>query len=224
MDKLQVLLRFGFFQNAPRELQQEILGAARLAQLPEGAYFYREGNPCAQFALIGSGTVRVFKIGETGREITLYHVQDGETCLVNMLCAFLDRGASAHARAETNVEAALVPATTFRHWVRTTDAIRDLVFASVAARMADLMTLIEEVTFHRMDKRLATFLERRLGAAEANGGVVTSTHEEIAAELGTAREVVSRLLRDFERVGAVELGRGRIVLRDAARLAEFASA
>jgi CRP/FNR family transcriptional regulator len=174
--------------------------------------------------LVSSGDIRVFAWGESGREISLYHVTDGHTCLVNLLCAYLNSPSPASAQAETRVEAWIVPAERFRQWVRNDPALVDHVFAAMADRVVDLMTLVEEISFRRMDERLSVYLAGQFGKDGNVPRACTATHEQIAAELGTAREVISRLLKDFERRGAVRTGRGRIELMNEAQLARSSSA
>ena len=221
MDEITILEQFSFYSQASPAWQRKISEASSYAALPKRACFYREGDEVAQFALVGKGSIRVFKTGETGREITLYHVQEGQPCLVNMLCVFLGQRAMATAVIETPVEAVVISASAFRDWVQANDSIRHFIFETMAHRMVELMTVVEEVAFRRMDTRLASAL---LGRFQHQGqpGVVSATHEEIAAELGTAREVVSRLLKDLERQGALQLERGRIELRDDALLRRLA--
>ena len=190
--------------------------------LPAGVFFYREGDLCPSFALVGRGEIRVFKTSVTGREITLYHVQDGEPCLVNVLCVFLGRPAMASAIVEAPTDAVVVPAAVFREWVSAYDSVRRFVFETMAARVVDVMTLVEEVAFGKMDARLAQLLVRRFSMKGLALRVLSTTHEELAAELGTAREVVSRLLKEFERLGAIGLARGRVDLRDGALLQRLA--
>ena len=221
MDKLSILSAFDFFQKAPASLKMEMEAAARTAMLDAGAFFYHEGDHCPQFALVGSGNIRVFKISEHGRQITLYHLREGETCLVNMLCAFLDQPSPASAQAETEVNALLIPAATFREWVKTTDIIRNHVFERMSSRIVEVMMLVEEVAFRRMDRRVAAFLLQRFQDSDTGQPVITTTHEDIAAELGSAREVVSRVLKEFERLGAIGITRGRLELRNAAVLREL---
>ena len=221
VDKTTILEQFGFYRDTTPAWQREIAEAASYATLPKGACFYREGDEVAQFALVGAGSIRVFKVGETGREITLYHVQDGQTCLINMLCVFLGKPAMATAAVETPVEAVIIPAAAFRDWVRTRDSVRHFIFETMAERMVAVMTLVEEVAFRRMDTRLAAALLNRFEQAQP-ANFISTTHEEIAAELGTAREVVSRLLKELERQGAVHLARGRVELHDAALLRRLA--
>ena len=218
MQALEVLDRFDFFRDAPAPFKSEALAAARHVQLPAATVFYREGDDATQLALVGTGDVRVLKLSDSGREITLYHVRDGQICLVNMLCVFLGRPAMATAIVEDTTDAVLVPAATLRAWVQREDPVRRFIFATMATRMLDVMTLVEEVAFRRMDERIAALLLDRFGS---RGAKLNTTHEEIAAELGTAREVVSRVLKNFERVGTIALGRGEIELRDEAALRRF---
>ena len=222
MDKLSILERFAFYQQAPAPEQVRLAQATAAVHLPAGGFFYREGDRCPSFALVGRGEIRVFKTSVTGREITLYHVQDGQPCLVNVLCVFLGRPAMGSAIVEAPTEAVVVPAAAFREWVSAYDRVRRFVFETIAARVVDVMTLVEEVAFRKMDARLAQLLVRRFSMKGLPLRVLSTTHEELAAELGTAREVVSRLLKEFERLGAIGLARGRVDLRDGALLQRLA--
>lgn len=217
----ELLSRVSFFADAPPELQREIAQSASVVRLESGAYFLREGDTCSHFAVVVSGRMRVFKLGENGHEITLYHVGPGEACPLNVSCILSDRPVPAMARVEDDVEAVVMPASAFRRWVATYESLRSVVFQMFSNRLSEVMSLVEEVAFRRMDQRLAKRL-LELFVAQSNGTVET-THADIAADLGTAREVVSRLLKEFERLGAIGLSRGRIELRDVARLREMAA-
>lgn len=203
-----------FFAAAPPALRRRLAESAVPVKLGAGDIFYRQGDVCEQFAVVQRGSIRVFRTIESGREITLYHVQDGEPCLVNMLCVFLGEPAMASAQIEAPTEAAVVPGSTFRQWVKDEEFVRRFVFTSMARRIVDVMTLIEEVAFRKMDTRLASLLQRRFAQSDSPAGVAMATHEDLAAELGTAREVVSRILEDFERLHIVSLSRGRLELVD----------
>lgn len=224
MDKRTILGRLPLYTDASPALQSKIVDAASSVSLGVGETFYGEGDVLQVFAIVGAGDIRVFKSSPSGREITLYHVQAGESCLVNMLCVFLDRPAMASARTEMPTQAVVIPAPVFRAWIRTEDSVRGMVFATMASRLVDVMTLVEEVAFRKMDLRLAELLARRFSKEGLVPGVVVTTHEELAAELGTVREVVSRLLKDLERIGVITIGRGRIELRDDTLLRRMVSA
>ena len=192
------------------------MAAAEPLTLSTGAYLFREGEECRALAFVASGSVRIFRTGEAGREITLYHVEDGQSCLVNMLSVLVGKPAVATARSEVLTEGVIIPGAAVRDWVVASDLIRAYAIETMAERLIAFMTLFEEVAFGKMDARLAAFLLQRFQLRP----FVAATHEEIAAELGTAREVVSRLLKDLATAGAIEVGRGRLELRDETILRE----
>lgn len=206
MNASDVLDRFAFFRNLPEKERLRGTESLRLARLSSRAFFFRQGQRIDRLGFVGSGSLRVFRVGESGREITLYHVKAGETCLVNLLSVVLRQEACATAQAEGEVVAAILPGNLARSWIRSSDAFRNLAFASLGRRLIDVMTLVEEIAFRKMDQRLADFLRQRA----TSDSRIESTHEAIAAELGTAREVVSRLLASFSQQGAISMARGSI--------------
>ena len=216
-----ILESFSFYRRLPQLDSERLRQAVRRAELPTGAFAFHEGDVIGHLALVGSGRIRVFKTSATGREITLYHVREGQACLVSLLSILLHRPAAAAAVVESLVEALLVPAEEMRDLVRRQDVAREFVFESMGQRLIDVMTLTEEVAFGRLSERLSEFLCRRF---ENHGQPLTEivmTHEQIAAELGTAREVVSRLLKVLERRGAIVVSRGRIELLSDAVLRQY---
>lgn len=154
---------------------------------------------------------------ESGREIVLYRVDAGETCVLTTACLLAHEAYSAEGITESQVRAVTISARTFHELLGRSTVLREFVFRSYGSRISDLMLLVEEVAFKRIDLRLARFLADRADA----GGNLGATHQAIAVELGTAREVVSRQLKEFERQGLVALSRGRISVRDAAALREM---
>ena len=222
--KREFLSKIPFYTLAPPDLQRAIAESASVVRLNPGDYFLREGDSCANFAVLVSGRMRVFKLGENGHEITLYQVGAGDACPLNVSCILSDRPVPAMAKVEEAVEALVIPAPTFRRWMGQHEALRTFVFQMFADRLTEVMSLVEEVAFRRMDQRLARRLHDLLVQDGAVRGSVEITHAELAADLGTAREVVSRLLKEFERLGVVTLSRGRIALKNAALLREMRSA
>lgn len=187
-------------------MAREFAHAASLVHIPAGRDVFVEGGRVEALALLLAGQVRVYKIGETGREITLYRFGQGESCILSAN-AILSQGTfPALATVEQDAEALLIPANIFRNWVRTSDPWREFVFDLLSRRLANLMMLVEEVAFHRMDRRVAALITER---AEIRNPLAV-THQEIAAELGSSREVVSRILEDFTHAGFVRTGRGTI--------------
>jgi len=208
--KKEILETFDFYSATPLAERQIMLDSAVTVHLAEGAAFYREGDRCREVGLVASGDIRVFKSLSNGRDVTLYHVRDRHPCLINMLSVFLHRGAMASAVADAPTEALMIRSHVFRNLLTSSAPLQRFVFETMSERLVDVMTLIEEIVVRRMDARLASWLVDGFSASRDEG--ITITHEEIAAELGTAREVVSRVLKDFEHKGAVRLARGRIVL------------
>lgn len=216
-----VLELFEFYRSAPPELREEVLQASDLVSLPRGAFYFQEGGGCPNVAFVGSGDIRVFKVSSEGREITLYHVGTGETCLLTLNAALSRDAYPASAVAEAPVEAVLVPVDSFREWIDRHAGLRRFILGEMAHRISDLMALIHEIVFRRMDRRVASHLLQAFSAQES-GRSLEVTHGAIAAELGSAREVVSRVLKELEREGAVDLGRGRIELLDEGLLRRLA--
>ena len=201
-------------------LVRELLGVAHSVQVSGGTALFRDGGPCEAYLLVVEGTVRVQKIAPNGREIVLYRVGAGETCILTTSCLLARRNYPATGIAETDVQGVAIPAAAFRHALATSDPFREFVFAEYGRRIADLIVLVEEVAFGRLDVRLA---QRLLSHVRGTDSVIRTTHQDLAAELGTAREVVSRQLKEFERRGWVGLHRGRIELMDRPSLQALAA-
>jgi len=176
-------------------------------RVPAGTLLFRDGDRCQGYVFVVSGSVRVQKIDLQGREIVLYRVERGQTCMLTTACLIGNQLYPAEGVAESEVELAMFTPAQFEQAIAESAGFRRYVLAAMGQRIADLMLLVEDVAFGRMDVRLARLLLKRGGEA------ISATHQELATELGTAREVVSRLLKDFERKGWVELGRGQIALR-----------
>lgn len=221
MQARQILELFDFYRCAPPDLQEEVLRESDLVSLPVGAFYFQEGSGCPNVAFVGHGDIRVFKVSSEGREITLYHVGTGETCLLTLNAALSREVYPASAIAEAPVEAVLVPVDSFRSWIDRHAGLRAFIFGEMAHRISDLMALIHEVVFRRMDRRVASYLLQAF-ADQPSRHELEITHGAIAAELGSAREVVSRVLKELEHEGAVKLGRGRIELLHPALLQRLA--
>ncbi|MDP6777059.1 MAG: Crp/Fnr family transcriptional regulator [Candidatus Latescibacteria bacterium] len=206
-----------FLSTAGKDIETAFLEHADAVRVPAGQHIGLEGNPCSALAFVVSGSARVYKTGETGREITLYRVEPGETCILTASCILNEELFPAFAITETDVEAAAVPAQVFRRWTDRHPFWRDYVFRLISHRMATIIAVVEEVAFRRVDVRLAEFLA---GASDGPDDPIRRTHQQIASELGTSREVVSRILKDFEREGLLSLSRSSVQVLDPAALGE----
>jgi CRP/FNR family transcriptional regulator, anaerobic regulatory protein len=182
----------------------ESLVKADKISMPTGAFVCLEGSVCQVVPFVTSGVVRVYKMSDEGREITLYRVVSGQTCVITTSCVANSAPFPAYAVAETDVTAWAVPAQQFREWLDASSAWRNYIFSQMLGRLSDVIELVEAVAFARMDQRLQEYL------SHAERPTLFRTHERIAADLGTSREVVSRLLKDLERKGTVKLRRGEI--------------
>jgi CRP/FNR family transcriptional regulator, anaerobic regulatory protein len=197
-------------EHADPELLREFQQTAFYTRIPEGRDVFIEGDQVDAIALLISGVVRVYKIGETGREITLYRFGNGESCILTANAILSQKNFPAVATVEKEAEAVMIPAEAFRAWVRRYDLWREFVFDLLSERLSSVMAIVEEVAFHRMDARLASLLMERSQGYD----MIHITHQEIAAELGSSREVISRLLEDFSAQGIVEVSRGSIRILD----------
>ncbi|MCC3245686.1 Crp/Fnr family transcriptional regulator [Methylocystis sp. WRRC1] len=184
--------------------------AAIRKQIPRGAVLFRPGDQCVQFPLVVSGTVRIQRVTESGREIVLYRVGANETCILTTASLISDDAYAAEGVAETDVVAYIVPADRFTGLMNASSAFRALVFDGYGKRIATLMSRIEEIVCTRINVRLA----ERLLALRDNDNRINVTQQSLAADLGTAREVVGRTLKIFERSGWVKLSRGGAEIMD----------
>lgn len=183
-------------------------------QVPANIVLFEETSPCMGFPLVLSGEVRVARGGSSGRSLELYRVGPGEFCVVSASALFGRAPMPAVGATTQASELVLIPAATFEAWTAF-EPFRRYVFGLFAERLADVISLAEAVAFQRLDQRLAATLLGR-------GALVQVTHQALADELGTVREMVTRLLRRFERAGWLALGREQIELLDPSALRRVA--
>ena len=182
-----------------------------------GTVMFDAHTPCAGFPLVLSGVVRVLQRYPNGREMPLYKVRPGESCLLSGSCLLGHADYSATGIAETDVELLVVPPADFHTLIASDAAFRNHVFSLFGERLATLLSLVEAIAYQKLDQRLAALLV-------AKGETVQATHQALADELGSVREIVSRLLRAFEDKGWVDLARERILITDRTALAALANA
>jgi CRP/FNR family transcriptional regulator len=175
------------------------------------------GKAPENLILLLEGTVRVQEVSDTGREIVLYRVHAGESCVLTTACLLAYEDYAAEGIAETDVRAVAIPRTVFDELVATSAEFRRFVFSAYSRRITDLFLVIQEVAFGRVDMRLAHKLMELSGGADT----IKATHQQLATELGTAREVVSRQLQEFHRRGWVTSQRGQVTITDPAALQAF---
>lgn len=206
----RVIKALPFLQQASRQMLDEFQRATYFARISVGKDVFVEGDMVNAVALLLSGVVRVYKVGETGREITLYRFGLGQSCILSANAILSGQSFSAIATVEQDAEAVMIPAQVFRTWIRQHDLWRDFLFSLLSQRLADVMEIVDQVTFRRMDIRVAAILLER-GKRQ---NPIRVTHQEIAAELGSSREVISRILEDMAERGMIRALRGSIEILD----------
>lgn len=200
---------FPAFKDAENRLIDQLLFSSSFKEFVQGASLYHEGDQCPGIAFVLSGEIRVFKIGESGREITLYEIFPGETCILNASCILARQNYPANAMALTNGTMLYLPHNIFLKLMSEFEHMRRFIFALFSRRFSEIIELIETVTFGKMDLRLIDYLVEK-----SEDDQLHSTHQKIAYDLGTSREVVSRLLKDLEKKGKIALSRNHIRLID----------
>lgn len=197
----------------------EALHEARRLELPAGQAVFHAGDSCTRYFLVMAGRIRIQQMSPQGREIVLYRIGPGESCILTTACLFSHVAYPASGITETVVDAVALSAASFHRAIDASPGFRQFVFQAYGRRLTDMLMVIEEVVFTRLDVRLA----RKLLALSEGGPQLLITHYDLAVELGSAREVVSRALKDFESRGWVRRGTGRVEILDPQALQRLAA-
>ncbi len=217
-DSQDWIARFTGLSGLEPAVRARLTHEGRIARFPAGAQLFGPGKPPTHLLLLLEGIVRVQQTSEGGREIVLYRVEAGQSCVLTTACLLAYADYLAEGIAETDLVTVAIPRAVFDDLLATSPAFRSFVFSAYSRRITDLFRVIDEVAFQRVDIRLA----QRLIDLARGTGAVQATHQELAAELGTAREVISRQLQEFQRRGWIAQSRGAIALRDPAALGALA--
>lgn len=185
-----------------------LLDPNRQMTLPAGSQIFAEHQPCQGFPLVVEGSIKVLKQAPSGRELLLYRVRPGGSCIITSSCLLGHTDYNARGIAESPLTLLAVPVPLFARLMRDHTPFRDFVFHLFAERISELMQLVEEVAFARLDQRLAKALLAREAVT------LNLTHQQLADELGSVREIVSRLLKGFAAQGLVNLGREQVIITD----------
>jgi CRP/FNR family transcriptional regulator len=207
LEREKLLRTYPVLKDLPTELLKQVEREATLIHAPEGKRLFNEGSACTHFPLLLQGVIRASKSGPDGHEILLYRLNPGESCVITVVALLGETPYPAVGLAETDLVLFGIPRPLFLELVLKSASFRVFVFEFLSRRMAHLMALIDDVAFRRVDQRLA---QRLLQHPEP----LQVTHQMLADELGTTREVVSRTLETFQESGILKLGRKRIEILD----------
>ena len=216
-DRQAIITSYLAFSGLPPERFEALLRELTAMRFPAGAEVFVERQPCQGFPLVVEGRLKVVKLSSNGRELMLYRVQPGGSCIITSSCLLGHTDYNARGIAETDLTLRLIPAGTFWRLMAEHVPFRDFVFNLLADRISELMQLVEEVAFARLDQRLARLLMAH------QDDVLRVTHQQLADELGSVREIVSRLLKGFAEQGLVSLGREHLAIVNRDELRKLAA-
>lgn len=210
----RLLAAYPVFRSLPPALREELVAHTTEVSLAQGAVVFDENQACHGFPLLLSGRVRVIKAAPSGRELLLYTVSPGESCILTTSCLLGATQYHARGVVAEDVEMAILPPPVFKALADSHEPFRNYIFGLFSDRMTDLMQLVSAVAFQKLDQRLAALLV-------AKPSPIRATHQALADELGSVREIISRLLRQFAEQGWIRLGREQIEVIDAKSLSRF---
>ena len=213
----RLLQQYPMLRDLSAEQLESLSAGANSMHLPSGTVVFDENQPCQGFPLLLSGNINVIKAAASGRELQLYSVTPGESCILTSSCLLGHANYQARGVAKTGTEIVVLTPALFKTLLATHERFRDYIFSQFSERLTDLMQLVSAVAFQKLDQRLAALLILKTSP-------INTTHQALADELGSAREIVSRLLKGFSEQGWVKLGRELIEITDKSslkRLAEF---
>jgi len=213
--RARLLLQYPLLAELPASELDALLANANFMQLPSGALVFDELQQCQGFPMLLSGSIRVIKASSNGRELQLYRILPGESCILTSSCLLGNTRYQARGITEKAVEMVALSPQDFHALLGKHEAFRSYVFNLFSDRLTDLMQLVSAVAFQKLDQRLAALLVGK-------PTTLRTTHQALADELGSAREIVSRLLKGFADQGWVKLGREQIDIIDSTALKKFA--
>ena len=220
-EKLVALFKenFPFWDDLSEIEQDTFINSSQYISFRKGTNIHN-GNECTGIILIRSGSLRLYILSDEGKEITLYRLFPGEMCMLSASCVLNNITFDVFVDAEENSECIVVGGCAYASLAERNSAAKIFALETALARFSDVMWVMQQILFMSMDKRLAIFLLDEI--SKTGGDTVRLTHEQIAKYMGSAREVVTRMLKYFSSEGLVELSRGGIKLVDIKRLRSLA--
>jgi len=210
-----LMQRYPMLRSLSAAKQDNLLTDATRMHLPAGTVIFDENQPCQGFPFLFSGIIRVIKAAANGRELHLYRVGPGESCILSSACLLGHASYPARGLVDQDVEMVVLTPAAFRTLLSEHEPFRDYIFSLFSKRLTDLMQLVSVVAFQKLDQRLAALLITKPNPVHA-------THQSLADELGSVREIVSRLLKNFSEQGWVKMGREKIEILNVSALKNLA--
>ena len=217
MQSLSWISLFPELEALEEPAKKLLMQFAHIVEAPAGTIGYQEGDHCGGYVLRLKGRSRVYKMSASGREIVLYRVRAGETCVITTTCLLGNSQYPASTIVEEEIQDVIIPDAIFQKLMIDSPVFRQYVMQNYGALIGDLIVLLDEVAFQTLDARLAKCL------LDMGSNTIQRTHQQIADELGTAREVVSRQLKRLEQKGWLHMGRGMIEIQHRAELLKLAN-
>lgn len=193
-------------------LRDALLKEGRLMEIEKGKAIMEPGQFIKMVPIILEGSIKVLRMDEEGRELFLYYLEPGQTCALSLTCCSASKPSEIKAVAEEDSVILAIPVQVHERWSDEFKQWKDYVSSTYQSRFQEMLETLDAVAFKRMDERLMRYIVTKMKQAKANE--LHTTHQEIASELGTSREVISRLLKQLEKKKWIELGRNVIYIRD----------
>lgn len=203
------------FPGLGGELGEEMLSKGKILEAEAGDVLMQAGQPITSTMLLLDGRIKIYREDDEGNEFLMYYLEPGSACAFSIMCAVNNEVSQITAVAETESTLLSVPFAESISWMRKYGSWDEFVLRNYRARFEELLLTLDQIAFRSMDERLLFYLKRK---SEAEGSEIHISHQEIARDLNTAREVVSRLLKKLEQRGAVKLERNKIAIVDPAFL------
>ncbi len=208
MNKREIYKVFPFIKEMKKTNQDELLAASKVVTFQKNQEMVKDGNQCLAIPLIINGRIRVFKISPEGKEITLYKVNSGQMCVLAAICTLGEANYDVLVQFEVISDVLLIPKNEFIYLNDQSKVLRTFVNVNTSSLLLSTMQKVGSVAFDDVEERIYQYLRDH----SANTNIIYTTHEKIALEIGSAREVVSRKLKQFEKQGLVVLSRGKITI------------
>ena len=190
------------------KLIEELAEVGQYKTASVGSYLIRPGEYIRSVPIIIKGSVKIMRPDTEGREVLLYYLGEMDTCAMSLTCCLSSKASEITAVVEEETELITIPVEKVDEWMCRFSSWKQFVFQTYQKRFDSLLTTIDDVVFHKLDERLLTYLQKKISSCQCS--VLSITHEEIAQELATSREVISRLLKQLEKRGHLKLMRNKI--------------